>query len=89
MTDQDDPDAIHIPGATGRPICGAYGGRTSAVLSATCPACADRSTLGGMESGDAFNPAHPVGRVVMGTGLGVSGFPRIPGLWKRFDGGDK
>jgi hypothetical protein len=57
MTDQDDPDAIHVPGITGEPICGTPFGRTSAILSPTCPACRDRAALGGMEAGDAFNPA--------------------------------
>ena len=86
MTDPADPMAIHIPDYAGRPICGATG-RTSAVLLPTCRDCKERVTVGGMKPEDAFNPAHPIGRVVMGSGFGVPGFPKIPGLWKRFRGG--
>ena len=79
-----DPSAVHIPDYSGRPICGATTGRTSTVALPTCPDCRDRVTPGGIKPGEAFNPAHPVGRVVLGSGFGVPGFPQIPGLWKRF-----
>jgi hypothetical protein len=87
MSGSTSPGAIHIPDHAGRPICGTPGGRTSAVLLPTCPRCKSRVTPGGMKPEDAFNPAHPVGRVVLGSGFGVPGFPQIPGLWKRFGGG--
>ena len=87
MSDPDDPGRIHIPDYAGRPICGTTGGRTSAVLPPTCPLCNARVSLAGMKPEDAFNPAHPVGRIVVGSGFGIPGFPQIPGLWKRFKGG--
>jgi hypothetical protein len=82
-----DPYAVHIPDHSGRPICGATTGRTSVVALPTCLDCRDRTSPSGMQPRDAFNPAHPVGRIVMGSGFGVPGFPQIPGLWKRFRGG--
>jgi hypothetical protein len=84
---QPGPYDVHIPDLSGRPICGTAGGRTSQLEAPTCPLCRARVTPGGIEPKDVFNPAHPVGRVVMGSGFGVPGFPKIPGLWKRFRGG--
>lgn len=82
-----EPGDVHIPDASGLPICGTPAGRTSSLLLPTCPLCRDRVTLVGIQPRDVFNPAHPVGRVVMGSGFGLPGYPRIPGLWKRFRGG--
>lgn len=87
MDRQAQPGDIHIPDASGRPICGTPAGRTSSLLLPTCPLCRDRVTPGGITPRDVFNPAHPVGRVVIGSGFGIPGFPQIPGLWKRFRGG--
>jgi hypothetical protein len=87
VTKPTDPGTIHIPDYAGRPICGTRGGRTSAVLLPSCPLCSARVTPGGIRPEDAFNPAHPVGRIVLGSGFGVPWFPRVPGLWKRFRGG--
>ena len=87
MTDDaPDPSDIHIPDILGRPICG-HTGRTSVVLPPTCPLCVARSRPPGMEGRDFLNPAHPIGRIVMGSGFGVPGFPKIPGIWKRCKGG--
>jgi hypothetical protein len=87
MSERIDRSAVHIPDYTGRPICGTPLGRTSAVVLPTCPRCRARVTPGGMRPRDAFNPAHPVGRIIMGSAFGVPGFPQIPGIWRRFSGG--
>jgi hypothetical protein len=81
------PLEIHIPDMRGRPICGRIGGRTSQFASPTCPECRARRWPSGMEPEDYVNPLHPVGRIVVGSVLGVPGFPRIPGLSDKPDGG--
>lgn len=88
MTSPTDPAANHIPGFSGRPICGTFGGRSSLFSAPTCDLCKARTTFGGMKARDLLNPAHPVGRfVILGSGFGLPGFPHIPGVWKRFGGG--
>ena len=73
-----DPFAVYIPDYPGRSIRGSTTGRTSVVALPTCLDCRDRTSRSGMRPRDPFNPAHPVGRIVMGSGFGVPGFPEIP-----------
>lgn len=82
-----DPGLIHIPGWAGTAICGATAGTTSAVMLPTCPDCRARTTPGGMRAEDVYNPAHPVGRIVMGSAFGVPGFPKVPGVKDPFGKG--
>lgn len=79
--------AIHTPDLVGRPICGTPDGRTSAAAMPTCPLCQKRPTLSGVKPDDLYNPAHPVGRIVMGATFGVPGFPPVPGITKKPGGG--
>ena len=88
MADRDAPDLVHIPEFGGSPICGARSVRTSVLGGITCPDCRARSTFAGMQPKDTFNPAHPIGRYLMGASFGLPGFPRIPGIWGRFRRGD-
>lgn len=80
MTDPADPHATHIPDHVGRPICGTPGGRTTVVGFPTCPTCRSRMTPPGMKPKDALNPAHPLGRIIVGSAFGLPGFPDIPGV---------
>lgn len=77
---------IHIPDVFGRPICGSAGGRTSAFAAPTCPRCRARVTPAGIRPVDLLNPSHPVGRIAVGSALGLPGFPHIPGIGRRFGG---
>lgn len=86
MTDPVDPGDSHIPDTAGVPICGTTGGRTTVLEFPTCPRCQERVTPLGMRPEDAFNPGHPVGRILMGSAFGLPGYPEIPGVWKRFSG---
>lgn len=52
-------------------------GPTSIALDALAP---------GMGESDVGGPGDPIGRLVLGSGLGLPGFPEIPGLWKRLTG---
>ena len=88
MSNPFDPNLVHIPSPLGEPICGSFG-RTSTLEPPTCSDCRERTTLGGIEPEDVLNPGHPIGRIVMGSAFGVPGFPKIPGVWKRFRGDDK
>ncbi len=85
--DASDPGAIHIAGLTGAAICGATTGTTSVVALPTCPDCRARTTPGGIHAEDIYNPAHPVGRLVMGSAFDVPGFPKVPGVKNPFGKG--
>ena len=75
---------IHIPGFDGRPICGSTTGRASAAALPTCPLCQRRTGPAGIKPQDAYNLGHPVGRIVMGSALGVPGFPKVPAVKNPF-----
>ncbi len=82
-----DPDVIHIAGPTGAAICGASTGTASVAALPTCPDCRVRTTPGGIHAEDIYNPAHPVGRIVMGSMFDVPGFPKVPGMKNPFGKG--
>jgi hypothetical protein len=78
---------IHVPGFDGKPICGSTTGSVSVAALPTCPLCQKRSTPGGIKAEDIYNPAHPVGRIVMGSTFDVPGFPKVPGTKNPFGKG--
>ena len=76
--------AAHTSGFGGRPLCGSTTGRASAAALPTCPLCQRRTGPAGIKPQDAYNLGHPVGRIVMGSALGVPGFPKVPAVKNPF-----